>query len=697
MHRPNRFGSARFGSVRSLTAAEQRMGGVLTYPLLTPSTPPHQLQCRSYSLHSASQAGAISRSVSLSPPCRLLCLSGSSRHCARPLSWGGAQGADLCSALNLPSAAHRAVHRPCLPLPLLLLRAMFGHRYDVPLIFSDCAPAESLSSALDALQALDGAVADLFARMAQRVGQQQRMVDALNSRISTAATRVQTLSAHPSRVTTLFSAAKYPAPPSLPSFQSVSGVQQVSAVGGRHVDVRVLREDWTEEERGWRPPPPPPHLIPRHDRFIAAAATDTSALFSHLSKARLTRTEHVTDEAAEGLGRLPSYLPSISSILLFNSDTNPYKAMRYTDNLEGTAGEDRKVEHTGPAAAPRSIVEGADLPTFSAYQFEYRPLLGDLPTFNLPANLPLGMLADIHFGSNAATGADTAAQLSIAPSAQHTTNLALPSLSQLTLSTLPTHHSTPSHPSTAAAAAGAPGSGAGAPLPPPPPPPLSAAFGAPAAAPLSGSDAPLAPPLAALPPPPPPPPAPDAPPAPPLASSSTSSGGGDKRSSLLDAIRNRSQVKLRKVVKEEGEGEGGEGGGAAEGGAGGAGEGGGGGAGKAGGKRKAESGGGDMMSALKAQLERRKQALMGKQDTAGGAGGGGGGGGGEAGARPSASASLLTSALLPKLDRKGASSGSGEEEEAARQGQKGLNNPTVMHALVAAHSKKQTDDEEEWS
>ena len=624
------------------------------------------------------------------------------------------------SSSSHPSSSHPSAHRPVLLLLLLLccptpplhlvlilsssptltrsllhtkapLRVMFGHRYAVPLVFSDCAPAESLSSALDALQQLDSALLDLFGRLQQRMTEQRAMVGALTSRIAAASSKVQQLSGQPNRVTTLFSAAKYPAPPSLPSFHSVNGLQQVSgALSGGHVDVRVVREDWTEDERPHCSPQarPPPHAIPRHDRFVCAAATDTSALFAHLSKARLTRTEHVTDEAAEGLGRLPSYLPSISSILLFNSDENPYKAYHSINNLEGTAGEDRKVEQAGPSAAPRSIVEGADLPTFSAYQFEYRPLLGELPTFDLPANLPLGMLADISFGSSQA-------QLSIAPSSAHASNIALPSLSQLTLSTLPQYPTQPSALPTAAAPAGS----APAPPPPPPPPPPSAPFGAPSAPPLSSVGAPPAPPLAPPPPPPPAPSAPDAPPAPPKAASPSSSSGGDGRNSLLDAIRNRSQVKLRKVVQADGGGGGG--GGGDGGGAGAAGEAGGGAAGKAGGggggKRKADSGGGDMMSALKAQLERRKAALMGNQQPAGG----GGGGGGDAAARPSGPSSLLPPSLLPKLDRKTAASSpemeDGEEGAAGAGGAGAQLNHSLMTSYLAAHSKKQTADEEEWS
>ena len=633
---------------------------------------------------------------------------------------------------------------------------MFGHRYDVPLIFSDCAPAESLSAALDAVSALDAALADLFARTGRRVRAERATVDGLNARIQAAAAKVRTLSAHPSRVTTLFSAAKYPAPRALAEHAIVSGVDAGSRGGA--ADPRLARDDLTEAERPFVAPQRA-HALPRHARFVSAAATDTSALFAHLSRARLHRTEYVTDEVAEGLGRLPAYLPSISSILLFNSDTNPYKVnstptpsasrsatltsaiagltlltrvstvsvcKRYhsINNLEGTGGKDRATESTGPSAAPRSIVEGADLPTFAAYQFEYRPLLGDLPTFDLPANLPLGMLADIHFGAGAASGAEGA---SIAPSAH---SLQLPSLSQLALSTLPP-------PPSAAPPSSAGPAVAVAPLPPPPPAPS----GIPAPPPVS---------LSSAPPPPPPPPAPDAPPGPPSAAAASSSSGGDSRSSLLDAIRDRSKLKLRKVVKDD---DGSDHARPGEATALGGGGGGGGGRGGGGGSKKGDSGGGDMMSALKsashahstrrtphallararhpsahcstdrrclsvpsfallrpvgvcvrcrrcrAQLERRKVALMGGSGPAGG-GGGGGGGGGNSSDRPAAS--RLPSTLLPKLERSADDADADDDADGGAGpggggggGKKGLNK-SVMQAYIAAHKKKH-DESEEWN
>jgi WAS family protein 1 len=44
-------------------------------------------------------------------------------------------------------------------------------------------------------------------------------------------------------------------------------------------------------------------------------------------------------EEWEGLGRLPAHLPSVSSLLLFNTSDNPYNLYLSIDNLLGTDRE----------------------------------------------------------------------------------------------------------------------------------------------------------------------------------------------------------------------------------------------------------------------------------------------------------------------------------------------------------------------
>jgi WAS protein family homolog 1 len=110
-------------------------------------------------------------------------------------------------------------------------------------------------------------------------------------------------------------------------------------------------------------------------------------------------------QAWEGLGRLPDNLPSISSLLLFNTAENPYRVYVTLDNL---AGSDAIEVDSGDkddllTGAPESILnpELHGLPEFAMIDYGYKPVLSDVPEFNLPSALPnLSMVAgDISFGA----------------------------------------------------------------------------------------------------------------------------------------------------------------------------------------------------------------------------------------------------------------------------------------------------------
>lgn len=118
-----------------------------------------------------------------------------------------------------------------------------------------------------------------------------------------------------------------------------------------------------------------------------------SFLLQELQKRR--QVEHL-----DGLGRLPDRLPSVSSLLLFNTSENPYKTYLSLDNLEGKAPAEREAEKQALAAAPKTVAEGDELPEASRLQFGYKPQLGEVPEFVLPNNLDLPNVADIVYADS---------------------------------------------------------------------------------------------------------------------------------------------------------------------------------------------------------------------------------------------------------------------------------------------------------
>ena len=84
--------------------------------------------------------------------------------------------------------------------------------------------------------------------------------------------------------------------------------------------------------------------------------------------AELSRERGKTGEAQEweGLGRLPQHIPSISSLMLFNTDENPYNTYVSIDNLLGTDGGPEKDDDDKeqPTDAPASIALGENMVFF---------------------------------------------------------------------------------------------------------------------------------------------------------------------------------------------------------------------------------------------------------------------------------------------------------------------------------------------
>ena len=73
----------------------------------------------------------------------------------------------------------------------------------------------------------------------------------------------------------------------------------------------------------------------------------------------------------EGLGRLPDHLPSLGSLLLFNTDDNPYNVYASIDNLLGTEGKALVTDTKKLAEAPTTVATGEELVCFFIFPLFY--------------------------------------------------------------------------------------------------------------------------------------------------------------------------------------------------------------------------------------------------------------------------------------------------------------------------------------
>jgi len=359
---------------------------------------------------------------------------------------------------------------------------------------------------------------------------------------------------------------------------------------GKHSDHSRL---FNEERNTYSSPHWTNMELDKRDNDRIAERANTSELFSELSKL-IPREESEASKRrrssahAEGLGKLPGYLPSVSSVLLFNSSENPYKDYSSFDNLVSAITRERDVIADEELfAAPSTLIEGADLPSFDnpMEALKYNPQIEELPSLDLPENLPLGQLADISFLSSSVEGsiAPSMANLSdlpmdlsnlppIAPPSKKQPNQAqhsnIGSSIGSNIGSLPDISGPPSSMAQSQSAAPPPPVAAPPSSMPPPPTMASAAVPPPPNVPT--------PPLSAAAP---PPPKLNPSPAPPTASS-----GGGGRSALLNAIRAGKKLKKgRKANKARG-----------------------------GGKKKEVPPPMDMMGQLRARLARHRKAIGGK-------------------------------------------------------------------------------------
>ncbi len=107
----------------------------------------------------------------------------------------------------------------------------------------------------------------------------------------------------------------------------------------------------------------------------------------------LQRVEFIMED--NGLGTLPEQINSVSSLLLFNSSINPYKAYQTSDNLLSAGREKtQSIEKSkGLESAPMTILAGDDLPDIQGLDLMFKPSMGEMASLALPDNLPLDFIA----------------------------------------------------------------------------------------------------------------------------------------------------------------------------------------------------------------------------------------------------------------------------------------------------------------
>ena len=411
--------------------------------------------------------------------------------------------------------------------------------YEVSLTHNDISIDETYQDVVHSLLQLSKTINDIYNRIDKRIDNEKERLNVINNRIAICNSKVLLVRGS-NKATTVFSTSKFPSSKSLPLYPTL--FTQVS----ENPDVyRPIDDDVQYFAAN-------PKDSPLYHKELMNEVQNLLSRFNTVGT-DMDRIEMIMEE--KGLGSLPYSIESVGSLLLFNSDINPYKNYQTLDNLL-SAGKSREDKVSGSrvlASAPTTLLTGDALPDIDVPDISFKPELGQLSSLALPSNLPLDFLADIQYSGDALP--------SIAPSSQSMKpNYSLPQITDGGMSftyepsVKQSQQQPPSVPTVAS-------------NPPPPPPPSSLS---------SQSDIPsFNPPSLATPPPPPPPPVVSQlpppipvinqlppPPPPPLDNDESGTiSDAPRRASFLDDIKGMSVNRLRskeeanvaaaKVKKEE--------------------------------------------------------------------------------------------------------------------------------------------------
>jgi hypothetical protein len=393
--------------------------------------------------------------------------------------------------------------------------------YEIAIVNYNLEVPETFNDLFYSLERLSGTVDDVFSRIERRLADEKARVTQINTRVATCQSKVNLVRGS-NRATTVFSTAKFPAPKQLPLYPSL--FSQVT-------DMPNPCRSAEDEKQ---------YLIAESKRCAAtndALSEDLYLILGRLNShgTEMERTEFIMED--EGVGGLPAIVPGVGSLLLFNSNINPYKDYQSHDNLShsGRSKSDELEQRKTLANAPKTLVAGDALPDIDALDLTFKPELGDMASLALPTNLPLDFLADINYQGEALP--------SIAPSAKKA-DYSLPQITNGGYSSNPSAKQPKQQFASSSVPPAPPADSSGPPPPPPsggPPPP-------PPPGPASAA-------MEAGPPPPPPPPAMDTGPPPPPPPSTGDDGdfaapsaagppaGGPM--SFLDSIKGMSVTNLR--------------------------------------------------------------------------------------------------------------------------------------------------------
>ncbi|KAF2884009.1 hypothetical protein ILUMI_22127 [Ignelater luminosus] len=258
--------------------------------------------------------------------------------------------------------------------------------YNVPIIPQNLRRDETIVQIGDALNYLSEVANDIFSRVNNRVETNKVQLSNLSNRVDEARLKISKLTGA-KKATQVFSSSKYPA-----------------------ADVHRQYKSIFESDRKL---PFNRSKIKFKDIQMKDEPLETLQ-FYHVKVRDLDEIQDVN-----GLGEIPRDIKSINDLLLYNTGKNPYKNYEMSDPLQASfrAKKDDTLDVSDIGAAPHSISERATLTRSATESYFYSPDLGDVPSIDVPLDLPdlPGIADDLRYVNELGPG--------IAPSVSTTPNV----------------------------------------------------------------------------------------------------------------------------------------------------------------------------------------------------------------------------------------------------------------------------------
>lgn len=272
--------------------------------------------------------------------------------------------------------------------------------YNVPIIPLNLRKEETIVQIAEALQYLEDISEDIFKRINERIELNSQHLSNISERIDKASKKIQSLSGA-KKATQVFSSSKYPA---------------------SHVN-RQYRTVFGKSEE--------PLVVTRHKVECKSSVVNEEPL-DRLYFYHVKLHESETKVMDDNLGPIPTDIESVNDLLLFNTGKNVYKKYELSDALKVSPGlqEDKATSTSDIAPAPLSISDRSLLSKTSSESYFYTPNLGEVPSIDVPLDLPdlPGIADDLRF--------ETDSNIVIAPSVTTTPSVPdLPDIAALSVKT----------------------------------------------------------------------------------------------------------------------------------------------------------------------------------------------------------------------------------------------------------------------